>query len=153
MDKTYYPGYTSAKRLLEIKSRNIKTQQDQVNLDKDILTARLSMPTGKKFTLGGITYTGLKQSGSDLTVDEKKQLLGQKINTLFSPGYTIPNSGGIPYIDNNGFVTPDGWKIVIKTSGLPRKDFIEQYGYLIPTDSIDSYNLTRPEKDLILGKL
>ena len=116
---------------------------------------RLKIPAGQSFTLGNKTYTGLKRPGADerLTVDERKQSLRDKVTTLFSPGYTIPGTDGIPILDSDGYATPEGWKAVIRVSGLDREDFIKQWGYLVSTYGIEKYGLTRPEQELIRGKL
>lgn len=157
IDAVYGQGFAQKYIDTAKKSAIAKTNKDKVALDSDVLDMRLKVPLGKKFTLGGVEYTGLKQpdkvAGEKLTVDEKKMALKQKIDTLFSPGYVIPGTDSIPILDNNKYATPEGWKAVIKISGLPRKDFIEDYGYLIPSDLIDKFGLTNPEKQLILGKI
>lgn len=152
IDKQYYPGYTAIARNIAKKAQDVKTKQDAVNLDKDILGARLQMPMGQKFTLGGQTYTGLKKADGDLSVGEKEILRQQKIGTLFSPGYTIPGTT-TPIIDINGYATPEGWKAVIKASGMSRQDFIKQYGNYVHKDSLDAYGLTPVERELIQGKI
>jgi len=157
IDAVYGQGFTQKYIDAAKKTAEAKTKKDKVTLDGDILDMRLKIPLGKKFTLGGIEYTGLKQpdkvAGEKMTVDEKKQALSQKINTLFSPGYVVPGTDHVPILDNNGYATPEGWKAVIKVSGLDRKSFIQDYGYLIPSDLVDKFGLTKPEQELILGKL
>jgi len=154
LDKNYFTGYTTNKRAIEKKAQDIKTSKDAIALDSDILDMRLKMPAGQKFSLGGQTYTGLKSASSDGgTAGERQIALQQKISQLFNPGYTIPGSNGTPIIDNNGYATPEGWKAVIKISGMNRADFIKEYGYLISSEGIDKYGLTNPEKEIIQGKL
>jgi len=154
VDKFYYPGYTEQVRDISQKSETVKTDADAINLDSNILNMRLKMPNGQKFTINGKEYTGLnKERINGLTQGEKTQAVYAKITQLFSPGFIIPNSDNIPFVDNDGYSTPEGWKAAIRISGLPRKDFIEQYGYLVPTGEIQGYGLTRPEQDIIKGKL
>lgn len=88
------------------------------------------------------------------TLEERNQQIAGKVSTLFSPGYSIPDSGGTPYVDSEGYATPEGWKTALSASGLTRSDFIKQFGYLIslPDGTVPSkYNLTATEKKLISG--
>lgn len=155
IDSQFYPGYTENARRVAKNSMDVKNKKEAISLDSDILDMRLKIPAGQKFSLGGVTYTGLKQKedGGGGTEGERQMALKQKISSLFQPGYTIPGTGGVPYIDSTGYATPEGWKLVIRSSGLDRAEFIKQYGYLIPTDGINSFGLTQPEKEIILGKL
>ena len=152
-DKFYYNGYTTDARNMAKKALDMKTRKDEVGLDADILSMRLKVPAGQKFTLGGQTYTGLdSSSGGGGTEAERKVSMKRNIDTLLQPGYTIPGSS-IPFIDNNGYITPEGFSEVIKFSGWSRKDFIDEYGYKLYKDNLDAYRLTKPEQDIILGKI
>lgn len=91
---------------------------------------------------------------SGATVSERNQSTVNKISTLFSPGYTIPGTKGVPYIDGaNGYATPEGWKTAIQASGLTRPDFIKAFGYLVAPQLEPKYGLTPAEVKLITGAL
>lgn len=101
-----------------------------------------------------IAKAGANSSTTPKTLEERNMQSAQKVSTLFSPGYTIPESGGVPYVDAEGYATPQGWKTAMSASGLTRTDFIKQFGYLItlPDGSVPTkYNLTAAEKKLITG--
>lgn len=99
-----------------------------------------------------------KAAGSSATaptLEERNQILATKAAELFSPGYSIPGSSGVPYVDSNGDATPQGWKTALSASGLTRADFIKQFGYLLyddPNNGISpAYGLTAAEKKLVNG--
>jgi hypothetical protein len=151
MDALYYPGYTTNARAIAKKTKDLKTEKDALGIETDILDMRLKVPAGQKFQLNGVTYTGLKQKESgSVSEGDKKILLKEKVNTLFSPGYVVPGTA-TPIVDNNGFATPEGWKAVAKVSGISRDDFIKDYGYLIYQGNIGAYGLTGAERKLLTG--
>lgn len=155
-DTGFYSGYTRDQRKLLKQEQEIKSKKDMVSLDSNILDMRLKIPAGRKFELGGVTYTGLKQAdGGSTTQAERDKMFMDKISMLFSPGTIVPESGQnrIPILDANGYATPEGWKSVMKASGLNRVDFIKQFGNYIAPTGIEQYGLTNVERELILGKL
>ncbi len=153
LDAQYYPGYTAAARTIAKQALDVKTRTDAVNLDANIMDIRLKTPLGQKITLGGQTYTGLKQdTASKPTQSELDSSLRQKVNTLFSPGYTIPNSGGIPFVDSNGKITPEGFDAAYKASGMSHLDFVKEFSTKIDTSNVGAYGLNATEKDYVLGK-
>lgn len=86
------------------------------------------------------------------TAEERAQETVAKVKQLFQPGYTIPNSNGVPYVDKNGYATPQGWKTALDASGLSREDFIKQFGYLLYIENgkvSASYGLTPAEQKLL----
>lgn len=84
-------------------------------------------------------------------------------SSAFVPGATL--SDGTPIIQTDGFISPRAWKEAIKDApneGLDRKDFIEEFGFLIKitnkkgktlkTSEITAkYGLTEKEIRLITG--
>lgn len=150
LDKQYYPGYTSAARTIAKKALDVKTKKDAISLDIDILDARNKTPVGQKIVLGGQTYTGLKQETGNGTQAERDAIIQSKVSTLFSPGYTIPGTT-TPFVDSNGYATPEGWKEAMKISNMDRETFIKQFGHNLYPDNLDNYGLTPKEKILITG--
>lgn len=86
-----------------------------------------------------------------LTQTETQQNTINKAGTLFAPGYTIPGTQGVPYVDQSGFATPEGWKTVYRASGLPRQTFIKEFGYLLPPGLESKFGITGAELKIING--
>jgi hypothetical protein len=152
LDAQYYPGYTENARVVAKKALDTKTNKDAVALDADILDMRLKMPAGQKFTLNGQSYTGLKQADGGGTQSDRDREFRQKINSFFSPGYTIPNTQ-IETVGSDGYANPQAWKLMYSTSGLDRKDYVTQYGYLINPANIKDYGISNAEMELVRGKI
>lgn len=93
----------------------------------------------------------LSARASASTLDERNQAIVQQVNTLFAPGYIVPDSKGIPFIDQNGYATPEGFKTAALKAGLPRADFIKQFGYLVAPGLESKYGITGAELKLITG--
>ena len=158
-DGSFYSGYTRNLRDLTQKANTVKTQQDQVNLDRDILSTRLQMPLGKKFTLGGVTYTGMKQkeAGSSGTQSDRDMANKQKVQSWFTSATKIPGTDGIPFLSGDGKATPEGWQTAYEYSGMDRRKFIIEFGYLLASDGLDDeknplfpgYGLTLAEMKLV----
>lgn len=95
--------------------------------------------------------------GSKLSIGEQHAGVVSNLSQLFTPGATIPNSGGVPFIDGEvGRATAEGWKTAMSAAqadGLPRKDFIIQFGYLIAPGLESRYGITPAEIKLINGAL
>ena len=158
-DNAYYSGYTKNRRELEIKARNVKTQSDQVGLDRDIISTRLQMPMGKKFTLGGITYTGLKEASSNSDSGKQSdysgitELISGKLNTLGVPLYTIPGTKGTPFVDETGRFTPEGWSYLYKYKNLrvTPDELIKRYANYFNLDYLQNYKLTPAQEEILTG--
>jgi hypothetical protein len=64
---------------------------------------------------------------------------------------------GVPYSDDNGFITPSGFKKLIanaKEDGINREDFLKEYGALLyegENGDYAGYGLTQAEKNKLLG--
>lgn len=94
--------------------------------------------------------------GTKLTIGEQHAGVVSNLSQLFVPGASIPNSDGVPFVDNNGRATAEGWKTAMaaaQADGLPRKDFITQFGYLIAPGLESRYGITPAEIKLISGAL
>jgi hypothetical protein len=156
LDAQYYPGYTENARIVAKKALDTKTKKEAVSLDADILDMRLKMPAGQKFTLNGQSYTGLKPADKDGggTQTDRDREFRKQINQFFSPGYTIPNTN-IYTVGENGKANPEAWKLMYKTSGLDRKEYVTEFGYLVDivNNDIKDYGITRAELELIKGRI
>lgn len=94
--------------------------------------------------------------GTKLTIGEQHAGTVSNLSQLFVPGATIPNSDGVPFVDENGRATAEGWKTAMaaaQADGLPRKDFITQFGYLVAPGLESRYGITPAEVKLINGAL
>lgn len=157
IDQYYYPGYTAQLQKTTQAASEVKTASDAVDLESKIIDMRSKIPTGQKFTVNGTTYTGLKSGPAVSSADQKQNTINL-ISSLFVPNKgdgkapTIPGSGGVPYVDSSGFVTPEGWKTTMAASGMNRADFIKQFGYLIPSDAVSKYQLTPAEQKIITAQ-
>lgn len=90
------------------------------------------------------------------TLSERHASTVANISQIFSPGAVIPNSGGTPFIDENGYATPEGFRTAMSAAaadGLSRTEFVKQFGYTIPTGLERNYGLTPAEIKLIIGEL
>lgn len=95
-------------------------------------------------------------SGAKLTISEQQAGVVQRLAAGLVPGATIPNSGGVPFIDNNGFLTVDGFKAAINAAqqtGLPRKEFLQEFGSYLAPMLLQSYGVTPKEIKDISGEL
>lgn len=106
-------------------------------------------PTTKRYVsvIGGNGGSG----STKMTAAEVKQENMNKVRTLFSPGYTLPDSQGVPFVDANGYATPQGWKTALAASGMSRQDFIKNFGDLVFRGNMQAYGLTPVEQKLITG--
>lgn len=96
--------------------------------------------------------------------DTKLNAIGG-IATLFSPSEinpdgtktnVVPGTDGIPYVDDNGYVTPEGWKTVMREAAgdnITKKDLLEQFGGLIAPGLESRYGLTPADIKIIQGAL
>ena len=160
IDKSYFSGYLDNLHTLEQKKQTIQTSKDQNALDIDILDMRLKMPLGKTFNLDGVTYTGLKKdTEASLTAGEKQdvqfakvsEILSGKLNTTGTPLYTIPGSKGTPYLDKEGYLTPEGWTYSVKNFGVDSNELIKKYSHLFNSEYLDNYQISAAQKKLITG--
>jgi hypothetical protein len=137
IDKMYYPGYLDNLQEVTSKSAEIQDRKDWLAIEKMIFDIRNSMPDGKKFTFGGVTYTGLKVPDStkftqtEMEINEK-----QKIKSWFTSGTVIPGTKDITFLDNDGYLTPEGWQTAYEYSTMDRRDFIEEFGWLLKPDEL-----------------
>jgi hypothetical protein len=155
IDKSYFPGFTVSSRDTAKKALNAKTQKEAVALDADILDMRLKIPQGQKFTLGGVTYTGLKKpesAGKLSDAEQFKSTTDFMKNNIFVKGSTIIGSQGVPFIEAaTGKITPEGWREAQKISGMKRDDFISEFQGLLNLPYINNYDLTGGEIKKITG--
>jgi hypothetical protein len=136
IDKMYFSGFLDSKREIDKKARDIKDLKDALAIDIDILQARKLIPLGQKFQLAGKTYTGLGEVKTTDKSEFKKEneikflregLFTPKINEQGQRVAPVIEGTSIPFVDINGFLTPEGFREAMKITPLPRKDFIEEF--------------------------
>lgn len=80
----------------------------------------------------------------NLTQQQTTQQAYGQINQLL----TMADGKGVPYIDNNGFFTPEGFKSIVENAaedGLTRSDILAEYGDKIYGPGAKKYGLTPKE--------
>lgn len=104
-----------------------------------------------KSILLGSTNEG--SGGGDLSDGERKNAAFSDVNKILD-NPKAKTSNGDPVKDANGFITPAGFKQIVKygaTQGLSKSDIISQYGSdLYADEDYAGYGLTSKEKDLLL---
>lgn len=139
------------------------------NPKADIVTSTTRTSGGKKYAdvimrdaatgalvtksiLLGSTNEG-SGGGSDLSAGELKNKAFSDLNSILDNPNAKTTSGD-PVKDTNGFITPSGFKQLVKygaTQGLSKSDIISQYGSdLYSDEDYEGYGLTSKEKDLLL---
>lgn len=95
---------------------------------------------------------------ADLTKDQQSIATTNAyigIDTLLSSsGTTIPNSGGIPYVDSHGYITPQGFNTLItaaRNDNITRAEFLAQYGSQLDRSNLAAYRLSSGEQNKING--
>jgi len=100
---------------------------------------------------------------SRLASQDKKESVAAKksdafasINYLLTPEaqQNVTKSGGIPYMDANGYLTPEGFKTLVSAaaeSGVSRKEFLAEYGPMLylEENSAAKYGITAAEAKLL----
>jgi hypothetical protein len=122
-------------------------------------------------TVSGLSYIDYKRmianatrapkEGDKLTVEEQKQVkLDNYALALTTPGATYNTGEGDDYIlGEDGYISPKAWKTFIsdaQTQGIPRKDFIESFGYLLNPDQTaekdwEQYQISGAEDEFYTG--
>lgn len=157
IDTRYYPGYLDNLQEVKSKETEMKTSKDALDLETTILDMRLKMPSGKKFQLNGVTYTGMKTETQSFTQADKEIMNKQKVQSWFTSATTIPGTDSVPFLDSTGFATPEGWQTAYDYSGLDRRKFIQEFSYLLRQSGVDdeknpkydNYGLTPSEMKLV----
>lgn len=138
LDRNYFSGYTKSMREVVKKERDVKTMKDQMDIDTTILDMRLKMPAGKKFQLNGVTYTGMKTNESGMGTQADRDMANkQKVQSWFTSATKIPGTDGVPFLDNTGKATPEGWQTAYEYSGMDRRKFIQEFSYLLRSSGTD----------------
>ncbi len=92
----------------------------------------------------------------DPSISENEASAVSKLSSGLVPGQLIPNSGGVPFIDNNGFLTVDGFNAAIRAAqqdNLPRAKFLKEFGSYLAPSLLSSYGVTPKEIKDISGEL
>lgn len=90
------------------------------------------------------------------SLTEKKASALIELSNYLVPGQTLPGTDGIPVIDQNGFITPEGFKTAINAAqkeGVTRKEFLAEYGNLLFPESYTVYGITPQEIKSITGEI
>lgn len=99
--------------------------------------------------------TGSQDNPAKLSITDQKLTAITNYSNAFSPG--IKMADGTPTLSPTGNATYTAWKEAIKeapTKGIPRADFIKQYGYLLETKDgqvSPEYGLTEVEQKQVVG--
>jgi hypothetical protein len=102
--------------------------------------------TTEKERLTDRSVKNAKVATTKLTLSEKKDNVYSGINQLLSPN--VKDKDGVPYIDENGFITPTAFKTLIgaaREEGISRKNFLDEYSDLLFTGDLKAYGLTAKE--------
>ncbi len=100
--------------------------------------------------------TAASQNGGTKPTAAEQQAAGfSVINQLLKPGVKIKGTAGIPYLDNEGYLTPEGLDKLIaaaQSDGISRKDFLDEFGVFIGAkNKFQNYKLTAAEKARLIG--
>jgi len=137
----------------EMQAEQIYTQLNTLSGDKkeqflQAVADRFGIPVGA-IVAGVAKIAEAKKkgtSGGKLTDSEKKSSAWSTLNSLISSNGTT--SAGEPIVDNNGYITPAGFKAMVmfaQENGLSKKDLFEQYSQYLYTDNYKAYGLTPVE--------
>lgn len=80
--------------------------------------------------------------------EQKASVVGTLAKGLV-PGQTIPGTQGVPFIDGNGYLTVEGFKTAVNAAqqdGLPRDEFIAEFGSLMSPTQLAEYGITPREQ-------
>ena len=162
-DKYYFDGYTANARSIAKSSNDIKTKKDRISLDSDILDMRLKMPLGQEFSLGDVTYKGLKQDKADTPSQserEQNNLTFMRSNLFVekdAEGNTVViGDTSIPFINQEtGYFTVAGFIEGLKKSGLSRDDFLDEFQGLLPVNAedLEEFPLSNTDIKKLQGEL
>lgn len=70
VDAAYYPGYSKDYRDTVKKAEAVKDTKDQLDFENDVYTLLGKVPAGRKVTVGGKTYVGLKPSANGVSMKD-----------------------------------------------------------------------------------
>lgn len=113
-------------------------------------------PGDTRFDANGNVIASLPAKPTQQSQADQTQEAINQVGQLFTPGATIPGSGGVPFLDSSGNATPEGWNAALSASGLPRATFIKDFGYLIENAGgtvSPKYGLSSVETRSITGAL
>lgn len=153
---------TLAKSISPVLAKEIKSMSQEeavkyitekataLNIDADILRSAV-IEQGVQ-NLKDAKSLAEKPASDKLTESEILTNNFAKINKILE-GNTSVN--GVPITDPSGFFTPQGFKTLVKaarSSGVSRKQFLEEYGGSIDPAQVGTYGLTAAEKKIITGE-
>lgn len=113
-------------------------------------------PGDTRFDANGKVIASLPAKPDKVSQADQTQEAINQVGQLFTPGATIPGSGGVPFLDSSGNATPQGWNTALSASGIPRATFIKDFGYLIENAGgtvSPKYGLSSVEVRSITGAL
>jgi len=128
----------------------IKTKAKALNIDENILRSAV-LEQGVENLKTAKSLEDKPEKAPKPTEGETLTSNFAKINKILD-GNTSVN--GTPLKDPNGFFTPQGFKTLVtaaRSSGVSRKQFLEEYGGNLDPNQIAAYGLTAAEKKIIVG--
>lgn len=151
-------GLDFQKSLLPAPGSDFNLSPGQTRYDPKGNTIATAPETATAPKIIGDSSSGYYTVGDD---GKLTQLLGATPKTLNTSqnqaqGYALINqllgmtdSSGVPYVDPNGYFTPQGFKSIVQNAaedGLSRADILAEYGDKIYPQAADKYGLTPKEK-------
>ena len=139
------------------------------NPKANIINTTVGVMNGKKviaFTtqdpdtgMPSVSYmsTGLDSSSKPTATEAKAQSISVIDSILSDTNMKVPGHQDVPYVDANGFMTPEGFKAIKQAaaeSGLAGDDFLKQYAenlYEGPSKDYAGYGLSGREVKLLAG--
>jgi len=159
-----YKGLNSLKSEKD-KEAYMETIAKKYGIDTEVLRSS-AIEYGQKASREELEQANIRSQMAARTDDKKKATQAEvKTNAISSINYlltpeaqaNVVKSGGIPYVDKNGYLTPTGFKTLIaaaKEAGIDRKEFLAEYGsqLYLEEGKASVYGLTAKEaKDLSSG--
>jgi hypothetical protein len=119
-------------------------------------SAGFSLSPGEaRYDANGKLIASLAPKPDNLTASEKKDYSLGSYGSKFDAGGYL-GDGQTPIHDAEGNLTAAAWKSAIadaRTKGIPRADFIKQYGDYITNGNLGGYGLTKSEQRLVTGPI
>lgn len=139
MDSVYgSPGYTKRLRDVNKKALDIKNTDDEVSLQIKIQNLVNDTPAGKKFTINGKTYAGLKTSGSGSTAG---QITPTKAFQLGIPSLAGKKESEV--VESLNYNNPPLWYYEFYKTSAP-----EIFTQLTPAQLLEDWKLFKAQPDI-----
>lgn len=161
---TVQSEYNTQKKTSDVEKAKVIKEAEKAALAEEKTRADIAKTTAETAQVGKMTpyqsgqlaIEKYKAEHPTLSVSDQAATAIGNVAQAFSPGATVPNSGGVPFIDNNGYATTEGFKTALKAAQqdkISRADFIKQFGHYVAPGMETGYGLTPAEIKLITGAL